>query len=169
MTDGSVTDGSVTDGSVPDGTVPDGTSDEGADVAGRLSTVLGLLIRLLRRQAPAEVGPGSLAALATLVRSGPMRQGDLAAREGVAPPTLTRMVAALEESGYVVRRSDDQDRRAVLVSVTEDGARVVRAARAARAVVLRDRLERLAPGQAQALLAALPALEALADDDAPQA
>jgi len=161
-----VTDGSVTDGSVPDGTVPDGTSDEGADVAGRLSTVLGLLIRLLRRQAPAEVGPGSLAAL---VRSGPMRQGDLAAREGVAPPTLTRMVAALEESGYVVRRSDDQDRRAVLVSVTEDGARVVRAARAARAVVLRDRLERLAPGQAQALLAALPALEALADDDAPQA
>jgi len=133
------------------------------DVAVQLSAVLGRLIRLLRRQASAAVGPGSLAALATLRRRGAMRLGDLAAREGVAPPTLTRMIAVLEEAGYVSRRSDEHDRRAVLVSITPAGAEVVDGARAARAQVLRGRLATLDERDAAALLAALPALEALAD------
>lgn len=134
------------------------------EAAERLSAVVGRLIRLLRRRVPTEVGPGSLAALATLARSGPLRLGDLAAREGVAPPTLTRMVAVLEDAGYVVRRPDAQDRRAVLVSVTPAGAAVVDDAVAARAVVLLRRLEALPPDDVLALVAALPALEALADD-----
>src|SRR5689334_2165656 len=145
-------------------TTAPGAADD--DVAAQLSDVLGRLLRLVRRRAPADVGPGSLAALVTLVRSGPMRLGDLAAREGVAPPTLTRMVAVLEEGGLVDRRPDEKDRRAVLVSVTPDGARVVEDTLAARAEVLRSRLAALPAEHVDALVAALPALAALSDDGA---
>jgi len=140
------------------------SAPDGPDTADRLSAVLDRLVRLLRRQAPAEVGPGSLAALATLRRAGPLRLGDLAVREAVAPPTLTRMIAVLEEAGHVVRRTDEHDRRAVLVSVTPAGARVVDVALAARAVVVRARLAALDGAALAALHAAVPALEALADD-----
>jgi DNA-binding MarR family transcriptional regulator len=126
--------------------------------------VIGQLIRLLRSQAPSAVGPGSLAALATLARHGPMRLGDLAAREGVAPPTLTRMIAVLEDAGFVQRRTDQADRRAVQVSVTDSGVRVVAEALDARAVVLQARLAALPEPDRTAILAALPALEALVDE-----
>ncbi|HEY6797845.1 MAG TPA: MarR family transcriptional regulator [Kineosporiaceae bacterium] len=145
----------------PSGGVPD---DELTVAAVRLASIVGNLVRVLRRQAPTEVGPGSLAALATLSRCGPMRLGDLAAREGVAPPTLTRMVAAMEEAGLVTRCPDERDRRAVLVSATAPGARVVTDSARARAAVLRSRLVRLPPERQAALWAALPALEALLDD-----
>jgi DNA-binding MarR family transcriptional regulator len=140
-------------------------ADGAEDGAVRLAAAIGQLIRLLRRQAPAEVGPGSLAVLATLCRYGPLRLGELAAREGVAPPTLTRMVGALAEAGYVTRRPDDDDRRAARVSVTPAGARVVAGAQAARAAVLRSRLAALPADDARALRMALPALEALAAAD----
>jgi DNA-binding MarR family transcriptional regulator len=139
----------------------DGRDDEAA----QLSVVVGQLIRLLRSRAPAAVGPGSLAALATLARHGPMRLGDLAVREGVAPPTLTRMIAVLEDAGYVTRRTDEADRRAVRVSVTDAGVRVVADALDARAEVLGERLARLPQSDRDAIRAVLPALEALADPD----
>jgi len=143
---------------------PGVTSESTTDLAGELAAVIGTVIRLLRRRVPTEVGPGSLAALATLHRGGPMRLGDLAAREGVSPPTLTRMIAALEDAGYVRRRPDDHDRRAVVVSITGGGTALVRQAQTARAEVLRARLAALTEAQREALVAALPALEALADD-----
>jgi DNA-binding MarR family transcriptional regulator len=149
-------DDAVTDGAV---------TDDADDAAARLSAVIGQLVRVLRREAPSEVGPGSLAALATLARSGPLRLGDLAAREGVAPPTLTRMVAALEDAGHVTRRPDVHDRRAVLVSVTDAGARLVADTISARALVLRARLAALPEPDVRALLAALPALEQLVGDE----
>jgi DNA-binding MarR family transcriptional regulator len=138
--------------------------DELEQIGARLSAVLGQLIRALRRNAPADVGPGSLAALATLTRSGPVRLGELAGLEGVSPPTLTRIVAALESSGYVVRESDPTDRRAARVTATAAGARLVRQVLAARAATLTGRLGELPVDQVEALAAALPALEALAAD-----
>jgi DNA-binding MarR family transcriptional regulator len=136
------------------------------DLAADLSQLMGILIRVLRREAPAPVGPGSLAALGTLSRCGPMRLGDLALREGVAPPTLTRMIATLEEAGYVTRRPDPGDRRAVRVSITDDGAQVVAAATAARADVFRNRIETLPDDAVRALEDAVPALRALAGEAA---
>src|SRR6201987_4325311 len=60
-------------------------------------------------------------ALARLARSGPMRLGDLAAAEGIAPSTLTRLVTALEESGYVRRNADPSDARASTLVITPRG------------------------------------------------
>ena len=136
----------------------------GEGPAARLSTVVGQLVRVLRRFAPSDIGPGSLAALATVHRLGPMRLGELAAREGVAPPTLTRIVAALEDGGYVAREPDPSDRRAVRVTITDAGTQLVLRVAAGRAGALIGRLEQLPADQQAALVAALPALEALALD-----
>src|SRR5450755_3664613 len=131
--------------------------DDQEAAGARLSLVVGQLLRVLRRTAPTDIGPGSLAALASLWRLGPMRLGELAAREGVAPPTLTRIVAALEECGYVVRVPDPADRRAVRVTITPGGIDFVASVTAGRAGVLAGRLRQLPADQQAALVAALPA------------
>ena len=82
-------------------TTPDETSRDAPAVdVTRLRVALARLARRLRKHELAGLTPTQLAALATVERSGPMRLGDLAAAEGIAPSTLTRLVTALEESGY---------------------------------------------------------------------
>lgn len=135
------------------------------DATARLYLVIGRLSRLLRRTGSPGLGPGAVSALATLAQSGPMRLGDLAAKEGVAPPTLSRIVAALVESGFVRREPDPLDGRAWLVSPTEEGERVVSGMRSTRVRELQARLERLPEEERLALIAALPALEVLVAED----
>ena len=87
----------------------------------RLRVALARLSRRLRRHELAGVTPTQLAALATVGHSGPMRLGDLAAAEGIAPSTLTRLVTALEDSGYVRRCADPSDARASTLAITAHG------------------------------------------------
>jgi DNA-binding MarR family transcriptional regulator len=134
------------------------------DAAARLYVVVGRLVRMLRRTGIADVSPGALSALSTLARSGPSRLGDLAAREAVAAPTMTRIVAALEEAGLVSRRPDPVDGRAVVVETTEAGMTLVQGESFARSSALRRRVEALSAADRAALVAALPVLEALARD-----
>jgi DNA-binding transcriptional ArsR family regulator len=84
----------------------------------RLRVALARLSRRLRRHQLAGLTPTQLAALATVGHSGPMRLGDLAAAEGIAPSTLTRLVTALEDSGYVRRCADPSDARASTLAIT---------------------------------------------------
>jgi DNA-binding MarR family transcriptional regulator len=136
-------------------------------LAARLGLVLARLIRQLRRVGESDVPPGAMSVLFTLNRCGAVRLGDLAGREGIAPPTLSRIVAVLEEGGYLVRQVDPRDRRAAQVAVTERGARLVQGIGSARDAELRSRLVRLTPEHLEALVAALPALEALTEDRRP--
>jgi DNA-binding MarR family transcriptional regulator len=139
---------------------------EAGDGAARLSLALARLTRVLRRGGDlAGLGPGSISALATLVRGGPMRLGDLALREGVAPPTLTRIVAGLEESGYVVRAPDPDDRRATRVQATDSAIALVAGVGFGRVSRLRERIETLDEDDRRALLRAIPVIEALAADE----
>lgn len=133
------------------------------DVA-RLYVALGRLTRLLRRHQSGGLAPGQLSALSTLVKEGPMRAGDLAGREGVAAPTLSRILASLESQGYVEREPDPEDRRSVLLQASEQGERAFAEVRAERTRLLAERLDRLAPEHRDTLLAAVDALEALAGD-----
>ena len=87
----------------------------------RLRVALARLARRLRKHELAGLTPTQLAALATVERSGPMRLGDLAAAEGIAPSTLTRLVTALEDSGYVRRYADPSDARASTLAITPRG------------------------------------------------
>ena len=129
----------------------------------RLRVALARLSRRLRRHEAAGLTPTQLAALSTVEQAGPLRLGDLAAAEGVAPSTLTRLVAALEELGYVRRDADPRDARASTLAITDQGHDTLERLRAENSALLVQRLQLLTPEQRGALAAALPALEALAD------
>jgi DNA-binding MarR family transcriptional regulator len=131
----------------------------------RLRVAIARLSRRLRRHELAGLTPTQLAALATVERSGPLRLGDLAAAEGIAPSTLTRLVAALEELGYVQRCADPKDARASTLAITQLGHETLERLRAEGTALLTQSLMLLTPEQRAALAAALPALEQLADPD----
>jgi DNA-binding MarR family transcriptional regulator len=140
----------------------------GIDVA-RLRVAIARVSRRLRRHQLAGLTPTQLSALATVHRAGPMRLGDLAAAEGIAPSTLTRLVTALEERGYVERCPVPGDARASTVAIAPAGIAALERIRRESTIALADSLRALTPGQLAALAAALPALERLADCDPPGA
>ena len=136
--------------------------DAEIDVA-RLRVALARLSRRMRRHELAGLTPTQLAALATIGKAGPMRLGDLAAAEGIAPSTLTRLVTALEDSGYVQRTADPSDARASTLAITAHGQEALERIRAETTLMLTASLELLTPEQRSTLAAALPVLEQLAD------
>jgi DNA-binding MarR family transcriptional regulator len=145
-----------------------GAEDGVIDVT-RLRVALARLSRRLRRHELAGLTPTQLAALSTVEQAGPLRLGDLAAAEGIAPSTLTRLVAVLEELGYVRRDADPKDARASTLAITVLGHDTLERLRAENSALLAQRVMLLTREQRVALAAALPALESLADPDpAPQ-
>jgi DNA-binding MarR family transcriptional regulator len=82
--------------------------------------------------APWDITPSYLRALRVLRRHGMMRLSELSDHLHIAPRSATEVVDALESRGLVQRRPDPGDRRATLVEVTEHGASVLDAIRAAR-------------------------------------
>ena len=100
--------------------------------------------------------------LASLRDGGPRRITALAASEAVAQPTMTTLVGRLERDGLVRRESDPADARAVLVTLTPEGLMRLTRIREARAAAIEARLEELDPDEREALAAAMPALEKLA-------
>jgi DNA-binding MarR family transcriptional regulator len=122
------------------------------------------LSRLAADQAH-HVGSTGVSALAEVVRSGPVRLGDLAARERVTAATLSRVVAGLVENGLVERTADPDDARAGLLTATPAGEQVLRDSRARRSAELAARLRRLTDDERAAVLSAAPALHKLVECD----
>jgi DNA-binding MarR family transcriptional regulator len=98
--------------------------------------------------------------LATL-GDGPETIGGLAEREGVAQPTLTRMVDRLETEGLVHRRRSPDDARVVLVELAPRGVTELARLRHRYLEVLRERLAGMSDSELQDLLAASDALQSL--------
>ncbi len=115
-------------------------------VAGLVSLALTQVNHRLRA-ASGELGIGTLSAYAMLGRRGPMRSGDLARLEGVAAPTMTRMMDVLVQRGLVERNPDPDDGRASLLDLTEAGRVEMARVRAERARRLEALLEPLSPDQ----------------------
>lgn len=113
------------------------------------------------RLAPRDMSLTSIAALSTLDRRGPRRITELAASEGVTQPTVTSLVASLVRAGYVERRSDPADKRAVVVTITEAGSAYMRARRAVTSGFFAEAVEKLSPEEAEALTVAVPVIERL--------
>ncbi len=130
--------------------------------AARLRIAVLRLSRRLRKHDLAGLTPSQLSTLSYVGKNGPMRLGDLAAAERIAPSTLTRVVNVLEDSGYLRRQPAPDDARAALVTVTDKGHEVLERIRAEGTQMLADILRTLPAGQLAALEAALPALEWLA-------
>jgi DNA-binding MarR family transcriptional regulator len=131
----------------------------------RLRVAIARVSRRLRRHELAGLTPTQLSALATVEGSGPVRLGDLAAAEKIAPSTLTRLVTVLEERGYVQRCPVPGDARSSTVTVTAAGHAVLERIRQESTILLADSLRTLTPDQLAAVAAALPALEQIADAD----
>ena len=138
-----------------------GLAEPGIDAA-RLRVAVLRLSRRLRKHDLAGLTPSQLSTLSYVGASGPVRLGDLAAAERIAPSTLTRLVNVLESRGYVQRQPAPDDARASLVTVTESGRAALERIRAEGTAMLADILRTLPPDQLAALEVALPALESLA-------
>jgi DNA-binding MarR family transcriptional regulator len=99
-----------------------------------------------------------------MARHGPMRLSELADHEGINPTMLSRIVGKLCDEGLILRRSDDRDRRAFHVEVTDAGRAAHDRIVARRTEALAVGLSRLSESDRERLLSALPALELLAAD-----
>jgi DNA-binding MarR family transcriptional regulator len=142
--------------------MPEATALRPDALAGALRDAVGRLGRRLRAQrATTELSLGQWAALRTVDRHGPMTPGELAGHEKVQPPSMTRIIARLEESGFVTRTPDPTDGRQIVVAATPAGRAVLADDRRRKDVWLAQRLRALEPGEREALSAALAVLEKL--------
>ena len=95
---------------------------EERSLASRLRLAVVRLNRKLRAQRTnSTVTLTQLAALSTVYKCGPLTPGELAAKEGVQPPSMTRVIAALEDMGYVTREPHPTDGRQAIVALSEAG------------------------------------------------
>lgn len=148
-----------------DGVMSPVDADELTDLAVHLRIVVGRLHRRIRIDAQESIGPLQLSALVTVEQHGPLRLSELARREAVTAPTMSRVLSALDEQGLVVRNPDPQDARGVLVTVSELGASRLAEVRTQRTALVARRLARLDDAQRRTVAEAMPALEALLVDD----
>jgi DNA-binding MarR family transcriptional regulator len=146
-------------------TAPAYLSDAGLATGLRIS-----VNRLARRLRVKRTAPGlgepalsdtQLAALSTLDRHGAMTPGELAEHEKVQPPSMTRVIAALVESGLVVRSPHPTDRRQVVLTASQSGRDLVNQVRRRRDAWLARRLAELTPQERATLRSAAPILEKL--------
>ena len=129
------------------------------DLASRLRLDISRMARRLRQEAGADLSPSMNAALATIERHGPLTPSELAERERVQRPTVTRVLARLEEAGLVVRAADPQDRRCSLVSISDDGRALLGAMRERKDAFLARRIDALEPADRETLDRAAAILE----------
>jgi DNA-binding MarR family transcriptional regulator len=122
------------------------------------------LSRRLRQESAGEFTASQISALASIEKRGEVSLGELAAIERVAPPSMTRIAARLEEQGLVARRGDVADRRVSRLVVTDAGAALLEEARTRRDAFLAGRLRRLSEDDREVVARAIPLLERLAQD-----
>jgi DNA-binding MarR family transcriptional regulator len=136
--------------------------DRPVEIANRLnSAAIHLLRRISREDGADSVTGARLSALSVLVHRGPQTVSALARREGVATPTMTRIIDALVRDGIVTRTPVEGDRRQFRLAPSEDGRRLIERGRARRIERLAGEVAALKPKQQKALERALEILEAL--------
>jgi DNA-binding MarR family transcriptional regulator len=135
-----------------------------AELVVRLRGVIPRLARQFNETSTgADLTPTQYSVLALVRVRGPLGLAELTELEGLNPTMLSRIVKVLDERGLIRRLPDPSDMRAARVEVTPEGARLHEQVRAQRTQVLSEWLERLPAETAEQLLAAVPAMEALAE------
>ncbi len=125
------------------------------NVADKLHSAAIRLLRTLRR-VDDETGLTAprLSILSVLVFGGPRTLGQLAQAEQVRPPTMTRLVAALEDDGFIRRQTDPHDGRVAIISATKKGEALMWLGRSRRVESLTARLSGLSKAELRELEAA---------------
>ncbi len=130
----------------------------------QLRLVVLRLSRRLRQQTAGDVTASQISALSTIAKHGEVSLGELAAIERIAPPSMTRIAARLEEQGLVERRVDASDRRVARVAVSPAGEALLAETRTRRDAFLAARLQAFTPEEQGLLAAAVPLLERMASE-----
>ena len=136
-----------------------------ADLAVRLRLAIARTARRLRQEAGEELSPSQTAALATIDRHGPLTPSELAVRERIQRPTVTRIVALLEQRGLVQRTRDPQDGRSSLVALTPAGSDLLARGRTRKDAYLARRLRELDAQERATLQRAAAILERLLEEE----
>jgi DNA-binding MarR family transcriptional regulator len=139
---------------------------DSVELANRLRPVLLMLNRHLRREAHAEGITGGQAALLAQIRNHPeLGVRELAAREGISAPSMTRYLDRLEKAGLIIRTRSPEDARRIRLALTPKGFRVLRSVRRRRTAWLAERLDGLAADEQRAVAAAIEPLARLLGED----
>lgn len=135
-------------------------------LANRLRLAVVRLNRKLRAQRfDQNVSLTQIAALATLRKCGALTPGKLAAREGVQPPSMTRVIAALEGMGYVQRTPHPTDGRQSIVALTEAGTSFIQATISVREAWLDRKLADLSDDERDVLARAAEIIDRMAGNE----
>jgi DNA-binding MarR family transcriptional regulator len=118
--------------------------------------------RLRNQRVDTSVTLTHLSALATLKRHGPMSAGELATHERVQPPSMTRVVVALEGMGLVTRTPHPTDGRQVVLTITDPARELLAAEGRARDAWLSGRLQELSTEERAVLREAAAIMDKLA-------
>nr|WP_204261589.1 MarR family transcriptional regulator [Blastococcus saxobsidens] len=118
--------------------------------------------RLRNQRVDTSVTLTHLAALSTLKRHGPMSPGELAGHERVQPPSMTRVVVALEGMGLVTRTPHPTDGRQVVIELTPAAEEMLSAEAQAREAWLAGQLQELTPEERTVLREAAEIIDKLA-------
>jgi DNA-binding MarR family transcriptional regulator len=148
----------------PAGPTPRVGAAQPVEVAGRLRLTATRLARRLRQEAASGLTPSQLAVLAVLDRDGPTTLGALAESERVAPPSITRVVAKLEEQGMLLRERDADDRRVIRVALTAKGRNLLAASRRKKTEWLAARLQQMSASELARVDQALEVLDAIVQE-----
>jgi DNA-binding MarR family transcriptional regulator len=135
------------------------------DLAVRLRLVIARTARRLRQQAGEELSPSQAAARATIDRHGPLTPSELAVRERIQRPTATRLIARLEQTGFVDRTRDPDDRRSSVVALTPAGRELLARVRTRKDAYLSRRLRDLDADERATLDRAAAILERVLEGD----
>ena len=138
------------------------SEDDGAAVNALRFAVMRLSRRLRHQRVDESLSPTEMSVLGTLARCGSATPGELARKEYVQPPSMTRIVAMLEAKGLVRREPHPEDRRQVVVSRTDEAAAMLAESRTKRNAWLAQLTEGLTDEERAVLRAAAPVLEKLA-------
>lgn len=145
--------------------LPTATRDT-TELGSRLRLAMARLVRRARQEATTtEMTPSMLSAVSVIAVLGSPTLGELAAAERVTPPTVTKIVARLEDAGLVVREQDPDDRRIARVRLTDAGRRFVDRARSRAGAYMARRLKTLSDEERDVLAAAVPILERLVEEE----
>jgi len=141
------------------------TAPTDTQLASRLRFAVMRLARVLRQKAQDQVTPSQLSALVSIEREGPVTLGELAALESVQPPTMTRIVAGLEEQGLVQREVDPADRRISRVRMTSQARKLLERNRSRKTAYLASRMRGLTSEDRDVLARAAGLLERMTEDE----
>ncbi|MGD0441350.1 MAG: MarR family transcriptional regulator [Acidimicrobiales bacterium] len=138
-----------------------------ADVSGLASVLRIGVTRLSRRMRSERSSEGltvsQLSVLGIIEREGPRSPTQLAAAERVQPPSMTRLITALEELGLVRRQPHETDRRQCVLALTDRGRDLLAEDRHRKQAWLAYRLSELSAAERDTLSRAVPLIERLAD------